>query len=248
MHSRESPHCPEKISALYLDYGKHICLRGNMGAMRKKSSIRILLVDDHPVVREGIRRLLQTQDDILVVGEAGDGEQALELTAQLSPDVVLLDMQLPGMNGDLVAKKLLQNRSSLHIIILSAHSDRTFVAKALELGVAGYLTKDEVPATLIAAVRGVARGEYGWISRRVAAQMSGMLRDLRLDQAHALTPREKEVLRGVLDGKTNKEIGVKLAINEKTVEKHLENVFKKLKVASRVEAAVLAVREGMLQE
>ncbi|HEX6305182.1 MAG TPA: response regulator transcription factor, partial [Anaerolineales bacterium] len=96
--------------------------------------------------------------------------------------------------------------------------------------------------------RGVANGESGWISRRVAAQMSGMLRDLRLDQGSTLTAREKEVLRGVLDGKTNKKIAFALGINEKTVEKHLENVFQKLNVASRVEAAVLAVRQGMLQE
>ena len=216
--------------------------------MHKKSAIRVLLIDDHPVVREGIRRLLQTQDDILVVGEAGDGHEALRLAQQLSPDVVLLDMQLPGMHGVLVAQKLLKARSSLQIIVLSAHGDKTFIEQTFALGVAGYLTKDEVPGTLIAAVRGVANGEYGWISRRVAAQMSGMLRDLRLDQGSTLTAREKEVLRGVLDGKTNKKIAFALGINEKTVEKHLENVFQKLNVASRVEAAVLAVRQGMLQE
>lgn len=216
--------------------------------MHKKSAIRVLLIDDHPVVREGIRRLLQTQDDISVVGEAGDGHEALRLAQQLLPDVVLLDMQLPGMHGVLVAQKLLKARSSLQIIVLSAHCDKTFIEQTFALGVAGYLTKDEVPDTVIAAVRGVANGESGWISRRVAAQMSGMLRDLRLDQGSTLTAREKEVLRGVLDGKTNKKIAFALGINEKTVEKHLENVFQKLNVASRVEAAVLAVRQGMLQE
>jgi DNA-binding NarL/FixJ family response regulator len=203
----------------------------------------VLLVDDHPVVRAGIRNLLDKAPDIQVVGEASNGVDALRLVSELSPDVMLLDMELPGLNGNEVAQKLHKGGSSVRILALSAYDDKQYIHELLSNGAAGYLVKDEVPEVIIEAVRGVSRGEKGWVSRRVAAQMSTWMGE-KPEGKKGLTPREIQVLEGVVAGKTNQEIGHSLGISEKTVEKHLEGVFAKLSVASRVEAAVRAVREG----
>jgi DNA-binding NarL/FixJ family response regulator len=205
--------------------------------------IKVLLVDDHPVVRSGIRTLIEQVPDIDVIGEASTGAEALKMTRELTPDVLLLDMEMPDISGNQVANQLLKEGSSVRILALSAHDDRQYIQELLSIGAAGYLVKEEVPEAIIEAVRGVARGEQGWVSRRIAAQLSNWMRDDVLEKTE-LTPREVEVLKTVVAGKTNQEIGLTLGISEKTVEKHLEGIFTKLGVASRVEAAVLAVREG----
>lgn len=207
------------------------------------SPTRVLLVDDHPVVRAGIRNLLEKANDIDVVGEASNGEEALRLVDKLNPDVLLLDMEMPGINGNEVAQKLQKSGSQVKILALSAHDDKQYIQELLSNGASGYLVKEEVPEAIIEAVLGVARGEQGWVSRRVAAQMSTWMRN-DTNERMGLTGREVEVLQAVVQGKTNQEIGLALGISEKTVEKHLEGVFAKLGVASRVEAAVHAVREG----
>lgn len=207
------------------------------------SPTRVLLVDDHPVVRAGIRNLLEKAMDITVVGEASNGEEALRLVEKLNPDVLLLDMEMPGINGNEVAQKLQKSGSQVKILALSAHDDKQYIQELLSNGASGYLVKEEVPEAIIEAVLGVARGEQGWVSRRVAAQMSSWMRN-ETKEHMGLTGREVEVLHAVVEGKTNQEIGLALGISEKTVEKHLEGVFSKLGVASRVEAAVHAVREG----
>ncbi len=209
------------------------------------SQTTVLLVDDHPVVRAGIRNLLERAPDIHVVGETGNGVDALRLVEELSPDVLLLDMELPGMNGNQVAQKLQKAGSRVRILALSAYDDKQYIQELLANGAAGYLVKEEVPETIVEAVRGVSRGEKGWVSRRVAAQMTSWVTD-KSQERHGLTSRETQVLEGVVAGKTNQEIGLSLGISEKTVEKHLEGIFAKMSVASRVEAAVLAVREGWI--
>lgn len=209
------------------------------------SPTSVLLVDDHPVVRAGIRQLLEKAHDIIVVGEASNGDEALHLVDELSPEVLLLDMEMPGLNGNEVAQKLQASGSPVRILALSAHDDKQYIQELLANGAAGYLIKEEVPEAIVEAVRGVARGELGWVSRRVAAQMSSWMRE-ETDERMGLTGREVQVLRAVVAGKTNQEIGLELGISEKTVEKHLEGVFNKLDVASRVEAAVHAVREGLV--
>lgn len=203
----------------------------------------VLLVDDHPVVRAGIRNLLEKASDITVIGEASNGEEALHMVEELKPDVLLLDMEMPGLNGNQVAERLQKVGSAVRILALSAHDDKQYIQELLANGASGYLIKEEVPETIVEAVRGVARGEQGWVSRRVAAQMSSWMRQ-ETESRMGLTGREVEVLKAVVAGKTNQEIGLSLGISEKTVEKHLEGVFTKLGVASRVEAAVHAVREG----
>lgn len=205
-------------------------------------NIRVMLADDHPVARAGIRKFLNKATDIEIVAEAEDGYQALELAKTLVPDVLLLDVELPGLKGLEVARELQAIHSPVNILVLSTYDDKQFIFGLLGNGAAGYLTKEEVPETIVEAVRGVARGEKGWVSRRIAAIMSAWTQTDE-SSGKSLTPREMDVLKWVVKGKTNQEIGMQLGISQKTVEKHLESVFAKLKVTSRVEAAVMAVQE-----
>lgn len=209
------------------------------------SLIRVFLVDDHPVVRSGIRSLLEKDASIEVVGEASTGEEALRLVDEAQPDVLLLDMELPDIQGTRVAEQIQQFHPKVKILVLSAHDDSVYVRELLELGAAGYLMKEEAPELIVEAIRGVAHGEQGWVSRRIAAQIASWMQsggpgDIKL------TPREHEVLRLVVQGKTNQAIAADLHISEKTVEKFMQSIFIKLNVTSRVEAAVYAVREGLI--
>lgn len=209
------------------------------------SPIRVVLADDHPVVRAGIRNLLEKVVDIEVVGEASTGQEALKMVDEVHPDVLLLDMELPDIKGTEVAQKMQASGSPVKILALSAYDDGVYIRELLELGASGYLIKEEAPETIVEAVRGVAYGEQGWVSRRIAAQMVSWVRgDER--EGLKLTSREMEVLRHVVDGKTNQNIAAELGISEKTIEKYMEAIFAKLGVASRVEAAVYAVREGLV--
>ncbi|MCB0196120.1 MAG: response regulator transcription factor [Anaerolineae bacterium] len=207
------------------------------------ANIRVLLADDHPLAREGLRNLLNKAIEIEVVGEANNGTEALEMVDSLRPDVLVLDMEMPGLSGVEVAQHLKSNSSAVQVLALSAHNDKEYIMGLLANGAAGYLIKEEMVQTIVEAVRGVARGEQGWLSRQVSAQISNWTQE---QQNTSLTPREMEVLEQVVKGKTNQEIGLALGISEKTVEKHLVNVFSKLSVSSRVEAAVYAVREGLV--
>lgn len=209
------------------------------------SEIHVLIADDHPIVCTGIRKMLDPVLGMKVVGEAHTGQETLKMIEKLKPHVVLLDMELPGINGVEVIKQLKEKGSNTHVLGLSAYDDREFIFQIISLGASGYLLKDEEPAKIIEAVRGAARGETGWISQRVAEKLTEVLQRNK-DGGNGLTPREMDVLRHVVEGKTNGEIGVALGISEKTVEKHLESIFRKMGVASRVEAAVAAVRDSMV--
>lgn len=207
-------------------------------------SIRVLLAEDHPVVRSGIKDLLRSSQDIEVVGEAGDGQEAYLLVQEKKPDVLLLDLQLPVMDGVELAEKLAKEKNPVNILVLSSFSDGEYITEMLSLGISGYLIKDEVPQNILNAIRGVSQGEQGWVSREVAAMLGQLT--IQGEERGQLTPREEEVLGLVVEGQTNREIAYNLGISEKTVEKHLHNVFKKLDVSSRVEAAVLAVEENLI--
>lgn len=205
--------------------------------------IRVLIADDHPIVCKGIHDLLDLAIGIVVVGDAASGAEALEKIETLSPDVLLLDIELPDLNGVEVLKRIKKSGSAVRVLGLSSYDDPVYISQLLTLGAAGYLIKDEAPESITEAVRGVARGETGWVSRRVAAKLSQILRD-EPGEGKNLTPRELDVLRLVVDGKTNAEIGLALGISVKTVEKHLDAIFRKMGVFSRVEAAVMAIREN----
>jgi DNA-binding NarL/FixJ family response regulator len=210
------------------------------------SDIRVLIVDDHPVVRTGIRNMLEPAVGISVVGEASTGSEALQMIESLQPNVVLLDMKLPDMSGIEVIKQIYETKSKSRVLGLSSYDDREFISQLLNYGASGYLLKEEVPEYIIDAVRGVAHGEAGWVSRKVAALLSQIFLKNKEDGTD-LTARELEVLRLVVDGKTNDQIGVSLGISVKTVENHLHAIFRKMGVISRVEAAVMAVRESLLR-
>ncbi len=207
--------------------------------------IKVVIADDHPVVCKGIHDLLQSAAGIKVLGEAMSGTKALQLVDELKPDVLILDIEMPDINGVEVVSKIVEKSLPVRILGLSSYDDRQYIAQLLSMGASGYLIKDEMPENIIEAVRGVARGEKGWVSRKVAAILGNMLGG-GTDNPGDLTEREMDVLRLVAEGKTNAEIGLALGISEKTVEKHLDMIFRKMGVVSRVEAAVKAVRERMV--
>jgi DNA-binding NarL/FixJ family response regulator len=212
---------------------------------RISKSTEILIVDDHPVVRIGIRSMLEDNEDLVVIGEAKNGRQALELFRERHPDVVLLDMDLPDICGTEVLKRMKEEAEEVPILALSAHDDDEYINALLDGGLSGYVVKEEAPDTLVKAVRAVAAGEKGWISRRIMDNMTSRSREKENFKNIGLTRREYEVLSIMARGKTNQEIAVQLGISEKTVERHIQGVYSKLGVVSRVEAAVTFVRSGL---
>lgn len=209
--------------------------------------IRVLVADDHPIVRKGICDILDPSVGISVIGEASLGQQVMEMIGDLQPDIVLLDMEFPDMNGIEIITQITKLNNPVKILGLSSYADREYITQLFSLGAAGYLIKDEAPGTIVEAVRGIARGETGWVSRQVAAMLTQIMKDEE-EGGNDLTSRELQVLRHVVAGQTNAEIGLSLEISPKTVEKHLDSIYRKLDVSSRVEAAVLAVREQIVQE
>lgn len=212
--------------------------------------IRIVLADDHPVVRAGIRTLLEHASDIEIVGEACDGVQALHLAEEEIPDVLLLDMELPRISGVQVAQQLRTVGSLVRVLALSTYDDEQYIFGLLECGAVGYLTKEEVPETIVEAVRGVARGEAGWLSRRVTAKVlqrsHGAPPSSDLDTITPLTEREEDVLRLLTLGWDNHRIAQALKISERTVKFHTSNIYQKLHVSSRTEAMLYAIRHNWI--
>ena len=210
------------------------------------SPIRVLVVDDHPVIRLAVCDTLQKSPEIVVVGEASNGQEALRLTHELAPDVLLLDMELPDINGIEVARILKEEQAATRVLALSAHDDQQYIQKLLANGASGYLLKDELLDFIVEAVQGVARGEQGWFSRKISQKVALWIQE-GSKEFMGLTVRELEVLQEVANGKTNREIAYRLEISEKTVEKHIEGIFERLGVNSRTEAAVRAVQGGWVK-
>lgn len=210
-------------------------------------TIRVILADDHPVVRRGVKNYLDKSVDIHVVGEADNGAQAISLVQSLEPDLLLLDMELPKKNGIQVTEELLSSGMKTKILILSGHTDKEFIQGILNLGAAGYLTKDESLETIANAIRGVSYGQKGWLSRKVSAVVMELYQDEDGGNSK-ITPREAEVHNLIYQGKTNKGIAFDLKISEKTVEKYIYSLFQKLEVASRVQLAVKKAREKSEEE
>ena len=197
--------------------------------------ISVLIVDDHPVVRQGLRALLEVQDDMTVAGEAGDGPTAISLAESLRPDIVLLDLKLPGMDGVAVLRPL--RAAGLRVLVLTSATEPSAAAAAVRAGAAGVVYKDIDPAALVRAIRAVHDGNV-----LLAPEAIGSL--VRGSRADTLTAREREVLSGIADGKSNREIARLLRVSEKTVKAHVSAVLAKLGVQDRTQAAVYAVRHG----
>jgi DNA-binding NarL/FixJ family response regulator len=203
---------------------------------------RVLVVDDHPVVRGGVVGWLAAQDDFDVVGEAGDGLEALAAVAEHAPDVVLMDLRMPRMDGVTATERITAAHPAVRVLVLTTYDTDADIVRAVEAGAAGYLLKDTPLPQLAEAVRAAARGETV-LAPPVAARLVSRMRAPAVD---APTARELEVLAGVARGLTNAEIGRELFIGEATVKTHLLRVFAKLGVDDRTRAVMLAVERGLL--
>ena len=206
--------------------------------MEKK--ITVLLVDDHSLVRRGFRRMLEDESDMEVVGEAGDGEESIRLARQLKPQVVVMDCALPGMNGLQATRAIMEDLPNTAVLVLSMHSESTWVRQAVDAGAKGYVLKDALDLELGAAIRKVAAGETVFdpkVEQRTA---------LRGERSAALTPRELEVLQMIVDGKSNKEIATVLELSANTVAVHRANIKNPLGIHKTAELVVYAIRAGLV--
>ena len=204
--------------------------------------IRVLVVDDHPVVRSGLVGMLDVEDDLEIVGEAGDGEEALVRVAALAPDVVLMDLRMPRLDGAGATARIVAEHPGSRVLVLTTYDTDGDIVRAVESGATGYVLKDTPRVQLVEAVRAAARGETVLAPTVAARLMSRM----RAPAAEALTPREVEVLRLVAQGLSNGEIGRRLFIGEATVKTHLLRAFAKLGVDDRTRAVTAAMERGIL--
>lgn len=210
---------------------------------------RVVIAEDHTVVREGTRQILESSPDIEVVGEAADGEEAIEVVGFHRPDVVILDVVMPGMNGLEAARAIKAQFPEVAILVLTAHDEDQFVFALLEAGAAGYLLKDVPREGLLEAVHAVQAGEsvlHPVVARKVLQRFLPSSQEEEGAAPEALTQRELEVLRLAGSGLSNKQIAADLDVSARTVQAHLGHIFVKLGVASRTEAVVLALRQGWI--
>lgn len=208
--------------------------------------IRVMLVDDHQIVREGLRALLSAQPDIEVVGEAGDGPEAVELAHRLHAEVVVMDLELPNMDGLKVSQRILAHHADTRIVILSASVDRSRIDDALRVGIAGYVLKLNASSELLHAIRRVTRGE-SFVCREVSSILLGGYREMLSSSARAepvLSPREIEVLKLIAAGRNTKEAAGDLGLSVKTVESHRARIMARLGLRSVAELTKYAIRKG----
>ncbi len=211
--------------------------------MTKK--IRILLADDHAVVRQGFRLILAAQPEMEIVGEAGDGREAVELAERLRPDVVVMDVAMPGLNGIEATRRLARSSPRTRVLALSMHKDSVYVREILRAGARGYLLKDSIDRDLLAAVRAVAGGE-GYLSPAICEAVLSDYRKHVSDPLDLLTSREREVLQMIAEGKTNKEIASALNLSVYTVDAHRGRIMEKLNLHSTGELVRFAMRSGLI--
>jgi two-component system response regulator NreC len=207
--------------------------------------IRIVLADDHALVRQGFRMILEAQPDMEIVGQAGNGREAVELAEKLKPDVVVMDVAMPELNGTEATRRLAASTPRTRVLALSMHKDSVYVREILRAGARGYLLKDSGDTDLVAAVRAVAKGE-GYISPAVSDAVLSDYRKHVTDPLDLLTGREREVLQSIAEGKTNKEIATALNLSVYTVEAHRGRIMEKLNLHSTGELVRFALRNGLI--
>jgi len=214
------------------------------------SQVRIFLADDHTVMRGGIRLVLERQPDLHVVGEASDGRETVNAVERLHPDVVVMDIAMPNLNGIEATRQILANGVAVSIVVLSMHSDEEYVLRALKAGARGYLLKESAEADLIAAVRAVIGGKSFFspaVSRLLVEDYVRQLQDRDIEDSYELlTTRERETLQLVAEGKSNKDIANLLNLSVYTVETHRSNIMEKLNLHGVPELILYAVRKGVI--
>ena len=213
--------------------------------------IRIVLADDHNIIRSGLRLLLERQPDFKVVAEAADGRQAVQLVAKHHPDVVVLDIGMPQLNGIEATRQIVAQESHPNVVILSMHSDESYVLRALKAGARAYILKNAAEADLIRAVQAVSEGKSFFspvISKMLLEDYVRQVREKEVEDSYdLLTPREREILQLIAEGKTNKEIATILGLSPHTIETHRGNILEKLNLHSVPELILYAVRKGIIQ-
>jgi DNA-binding NarL/FixJ family response regulator len=231
----------------------------NREERRSLKKITVLIVDDHPLFREGLQRALELEDDVVIAGHCEDGEMALRLTRQYQPDVILLDVNLPTMNGLQVARQLKAERAGVAVVLLTAYHEVGQVIHAMRAGASAYCAKTITPDDLIAIIRDAAAGYYiigddrmdrrsveTWINAHIEAIAGPHVADSD-EHFIPLSPREMEILQSVTNGMSNKEIASRLGISQQTVKNHMTSILKKLNVEDRTQAAVMALRYGWVR-
>jgi two-component system, NarL family, response regulator NreC len=212
--------------------------------------IRILLADDHTLIRGGLRLIIEQHADLSVVGEAEDGRQAVALAASLKPDVAVLDIGMPNLNGIEAAKQITESDSGTAVVVLSMHRDETYILRALKAGVRGYLLKDSAESDLVRAIRSVAERKSFFSPAVSKVLLDDYMQKLKRtgaeDSYDLLTPREREILQLVAEGKANKEVAAVLNLSVHTVETHRSNIMEKLKLKSLPDLILYAVRKGII--
>jgi DNA-binding NarL/FixJ family response regulator len=211
----------------------------------RSTRIRVLLADDHRVVRHGFRLILSQQPDIDVVGEASSGREAVDLTVRLAPNVVILDIAMPEMNGVEATRLIRQNTPQTGVLILSMHKDAVYVRESLRAGAKGYLLKDAIDGDLVAAVRAVARGD-GFLSPEVSSTVLDDYQKHVTDPLDLITNRERQILQMLASGKTSKEIATNLDISVYTVDAHRSRLMKKLQLRNIGEVVRFGIQRGLV--
>ncbi len=224
------------------------------GSEKKKATVRILIADDHPIVRDGLKKLLLLEDDFEIVGEAGDGREVLDKVQELDPDVLLLDLRMPNLDGLSTLQALQQSNRRTRVIVLTASEDKNEFVQAMKLGCSGIVLKQTAPDLIVKSIRKVHAGEIWLDSHTTAAVMrqfqtgtesSGSSQSGKGRERSPLSAREREIVALVAQGYKNKEMAEKMFISEQTVKNHLHNIFDKLGVSDRLELALYAIHKGL---
>lgn len=210
-------------------------------------NVKIMIVDDHLLIREGLKQLLELDGDIKVIAEAGNGKECLAALKTVTPDVILLDINMPVMNGLEVLTEIRENKMPVKVLILTIHNEVEYLLRAVDIGIDGYMLKDSESAELKKAIFSVVSGE-NYIQPSLSPMLNSKLVDRETDKTklNDLTRRELEVLKLVAEGLFNKEIAYNLKISERTVKNHVSNIFKKISVADRTQAAVFAIKNNLV--
>lgn len=216
----------------------------------EQANIRVLIIDDHPLVREGLRKILELEEGITVIDEAGDGQGAINMARKLQPDIVLMDINMPGTNGVEATKVIKREFPQMGVIALTIHEEEEYVLELVRAGISGYVLKDIAPAKLVETIRTVAAGHSvidPSITQMLFSELNRLTRRRQAQEEwETVTDREMDILKLMTQGQSNKEIAVELSISEKTVKNHITNIFRKLQVEDRTQAVLFAIKHHLV--